>query len=315
MGWLIFAIILVLVAAFFAFVLIRNPSDERGHTHRGFWASLTSGALLLAAGALFLGSFYTVGVGEAMVLKSVTGRVVGFETTAGAHLHAPWVSTVTYDIRNQQIVYSGKGEKEADHSGGTALGAQITVQDADGVSSNIDIAVRYSINPTAVKQIYREYGDQQNFTDRLITQDIRSVVRAVPSNFHTLSLLTDRSNVESEIQKQLSARWEKSGVIVDSVALQEIRVPNSVKVSYAQAQQAQINVEKAKANLEATRVSAQQKVVQAKAEADANRTLSKSLSDKVLKQRYLDTLGNLGKAGNLVVVPDGFNGLVNVSGK
>ena len=68
----------------------------------------------------------------------------------------------------------------------------------------------------------------------------------------------------------------------------------------------------AKAELEATQVSAQQKVVQAQAEADANAILNGSLTDNILQQRYLDTLKELAAAGNLVVVPDGFSGLVNV---
>lgn len=66
------------------------------------------------------------------------------------------------------------------------------------------------------------------------------------------------------------------------------------------------------AKLEASKVSAQQKVVQAQAEADANATLNGSLTEAILQQRYLDTLKELAAAGNLVVVPEGFNGLLNV---
>ena len=40
--------------------------------------------------------------------------------------------------------------------------------------------------------------------------------------------------------------------------------------------------------------------------------LAASLTDPVLKQRYLDTLSTLAASGNVVVVPDGFGGIVNV---
>ncbi|MEO8094865.1 MAG: hypothetical protein ABI632_08030, partial [Pseudolysinimonas sp.] len=86
-----------------------------------------------------------------------------------------------------------------------------------------------------------------------------------------------------------------------------------VTSAYAAAQEAQINVQTEEAKLEAAKVSAQQKVVQAQAEADANKILAASLTDAILQQRYLDTLKELAAAGNLVVVPEGFNGLVNVS--
>ncbi len=53
--------------------------------------------------------------------------------------------------------------------------------------------------------------------------------------------------------------------------------------------------------------------MQAQAEADANAILAASLTPAILQQRYLDTLKELAQAGNLVVVPEGFSGLVNVT--
>ena len=109
--------------------------------------------------------------------------------------------------------------------------------------------------------------------------------------------------------------WSADWLHREAVALQEIRYGEQVTNAYAAAQEAQINVETEQAKLEAAKVSAQQKVVQAQAEADANEILAKSLTSAILQQRYLDTLAKLAEAGNLVVVPEGFNGLVNVGGK
>lgn len=167
--------------------------------------------------------------------------------------------------------------------------------------------------------IYREFLSEENFKKSFIEQDVRSVVRLVPNQFATIDLLTKRADVEAGILKALESRWKDDGVIVDSISLQEIHVPETVRDSYAaaqqaqQAQRAQINVTKEQANLDAAKVSAQQKVVQAQAEADANAILNGSLTANILQQRYLDTLRELAAAGNLVVVPEGFNGLVQVA--
>ena len=126
-------------------------------------------------------------------------------------------------------------------------------------------------------------------------------------------MLTDRNAVQDAIQTALEARWKDDGIIVEDVALQEIRYGEQVTAAYAAAQEAQINVETEQAKLEAIKVSAQQKIVQAQAEADANAILAASLTPAILQQRYLDTLKELAAAGNLVVVPEGFNGLVNVA--
>lgn len=275
------------------------------------WAA--AALFFLAVLFVLLSSFFRQDVGQANVLRDWTGAIVGYETAAGLHAKWPWVDTVTFDVRNQRAVFvSEQLPGEGDNIGGAPDGPQITVQDAEGVTANIDIAIRYSLDPNSVIDIYSAYYNEENLRTRLIFNDIRSVVRSVPGRFTTIQMLTDRNAVQEDILKALQARWKDDGIIVEDVALQEIRYGEQVTNAFAAAQEAQINVETEQAKLEAAKVSAQQKVVQAQAEADANAILAASLTDAILKQRYLDTLKELAAAGNLVVVPEGFNGLVNV---
>jgi regulator of protease activity HflC (stomatin/prohibitin superfamily) len=276
------------------------------------WAAVL--LFLLGVVLIAFSSFFRQDVGQANVLRDWTGNIVGYETASGLHPKAPWVDVVTFDVRNQRAVFvTEQASGEGDNIGGAPDGPQITVQDAEGVTANIDIAIRYSLKPDAVIDIYSQYYNEENLRTRLIFNDIRSVVRSIPGKFSTIDMLTDRNAVQEAVLEALEARWEDDGIIVEDVALQEIRYGESVTAAYAAAQEAQINVQTEQAKLEAAKVSAQQKVVQAQAEADANSILNASLSDAILQQRYLDTLKELAAAGNLVVVPDGFNGLVNVT--
>lgn len=277
----------------------------------GGGGSLVAG--IVVAGLTFgIGGFYTQDPGEAIVLKSFTGTVVGQTTTEGLHTKAPWVSKSPYDIRNQQVIMahaSGDGAQGAN-------GPQVTVQDKEGVSANVDITVRYSIDPASVSEIYKRYGSQENFVSKFIENDIRAAVRHVPSKYTTLEFLTTgRATAEEEVREYIEKRWDGSGVKVESVSLQEVRYSDEVKARFDAAQSARIEVEKAQAELEATEVSAQQKIVQAQAEAKANRELAASLSPEILSQRYLDTLVSMGKNGNTIVVPDGFSGMLNMPAK
>jgi regulator of protease activity HflC (stomatin/prohibitin superfamily) len=276
------------------------------------WAAV----VLFVIGAVFLvfSSFFRQDVGQANVLRDWTGAIIGSQTEPGLHWKAPWVDTVTFDVRNQRAVFvSEQSYGEGDNIGGVPDGPQITVQDAEGVTANIDIAIRYSLNPEAVEEIYSDYYNEENLRTRLIFNDIRSVVRSVPGRFTTIEMLTDRDSVQQQILEALERRWETDGIIVEDVALQEIRYGESVTAAYAAAQEAQINVQTEQARLEAVQVSAQQKIVQAQAEAEANAILNASLTDAILQQRYLDTLKELAAAGNLVIVPEGFSGLVSVA--
>ncbi|MEO8261166.1 MAG: prohibitin family protein [Pseudolysinimonas sp.] len=288
---------------------------------RGTNVNISRAARWAAAALFFLAivftlfsSFFRQDVGQANVLRDWTGNIVGTEEQSGLHPKAPWVDVVTFDVRNQRAVFVSEQEPgQGDNIGGAPDGPQITVQDAEGVTANIDIAIRYSIDPTAVSDIYSAYYNEDNLKTRLIFNDIRSVVRSVPGRFSTIDMLTDRNAVQEAILTALEARWKDDGIIVEDVALQEIRYGEQVTGAYAAAQEAQINVQTEQAKLEAAKVSAQQKVVQAQAEADANAILAASLTPAILQQRYLDTLKELAAAGNLVVVPEGFNGLVNVA--
>lgn len=298
----IIALILGLVIAAFAWFAAESRA----------WAAVSAAAGVFLGGLFwFLGSFYVQDPGQANVLRAWDGTIVGTETAEGWHWKAPWVDTITFDVRNQRLVYTG-GDSKGDNNGGDADGSQITVQDSNGVSSNVDIAVRYSIAPSAVADIYREYRDEASLVSKLIANDIRSVTRSAANGFDTLELLGSRAEYEAAVRTALEQRWADDGIVVDDVALQEIRPPKSVVEAYAAAQSAEANVITEENNLKAIEVSAQQKVVQAQAEADANAILAASLTGPILQQRYLDTLKELAAKGNLVVVPEGFNGLVNV---
>lgn len=268
------------------------------------WSSL--GGIVLAAVIAVPTMVYTQDPGQAKVLRSWTGEVVGQSMGEGLKFKEPWVEVIDYDIRNQQVVFANSTGKEPQD----ANGPQITVQDREGVTANIDITVRYSINPEAVSDIYKKYLSQENFIHRFIENDIRAGVRTIPAEYGTLELLNNRAEVETKIHEYLADRWEKQGVRAESVSLQEIRYSDDVKQRFDDAQASRIRVEQARAELEATEVSAQQKVVQAEAEASANRTLAESLTDPILRQRYLDTLKELAQAGNLVITDGNSNVLI-----
>ena len=291
--WFILFIVLALVAlGSIAGLIFAERKAPAGIT-------LASAVVLLAL--VFFPTFTTtVGEGEAKVLKSVTGEVVGSETSAGLKTRAPWVSTEKYDIRNQQVEFAGSEKK-----GNVGKnGPQITIQDREGVSANIDVSVRYSVRPDRVEDIFKQYGSQDNFVQRFIENDIRAGVRNIPAEYGTLELLNNRGDVELKVIKYLEKRWEKQGVQVETVSLQEIRYPEDVQQRFAEAQNARTEVEKANAELDANKV-----------KAESNRVLSESLTPEVLKQQQLEALIQSAKSGNLVIVPEDFSGIVNLPPK
>lgn len=289
--WLIVAILGVLVAIFGVIGLF--VAEQKG----GPWAVIIAGVIVaLVAG--FFSMTFTNDEGQAKVLRSWTGEVQGEVTTPGLGTKAPWQSALTYNIRNEQVIFAGDG------TGDKVNAPQVTVQDREGVSANIDISVRYSIRPDSVADVYKQYGSQEDFVAKFIENDIRAGVRTIPAQYGTLDLLTSRAEIETKITDYLEERWVDSGVRVDTVSLQEIRYPEDVQQRFAEAQNARTEVEKANADLEANKV-----------KAESNRVLAESLTDQNLEQLKYEALQNIGKNGNLIIVPEDFQGLLNLPAK
>lgn len=268
------------------------------------------GAPFFVVGAVIiaLGCFYAQDAGDVVVLRDFGGNIAGYTSETGFHMKAPWQDCITYDIRNNVITFTKDGTD--DYMGGSATGSHVTINDASGVSADMDIQVNYSLDPSKAVEIYRDYGTQENFVKSVAAIDARSVPREVAGRFDTITMLTDRGQFTQAVEDELSSRWEGYGLTIEQVSVQEIRYPESVTSKYAEAQQALIDKEKAQNEQETARVEAETKKIEAQGEAEANAVLTQSLTPEVLQQRYIDALTQIGKDGNLVVVPEGSQPLV-----
>jgi len=317
--------ILAAIAAIVAFGLRRRAKSRlkrQGDTDDGHYdygrepEVIGAGLITLIVGvltavvaviALTASVVYTQDAGEAKVKVDVAGNITGQTTTTGFHTKFPWESTHTFNIRNQTVTYINAADGDtSDNNGGQRSGPYISVQASDGVTSTVSLSLRYSIRSETVTDVYREFRDEENFKKSFIEQDVRSVVRSVPTQYTTIELLTERDRVEDSILKALEDRWADDGVIVDSISLQEFVPPTEVSESYA-AIQTETN------KLEAAKVKAQQQVATAQGQADANAILnSQPLSDVSIQQRYIEALKTSGENGGLIVVPEGSTPLLNV---
>lgn len=287
--------------------------------------TFTKGILWVGIGIIILSlvltafqSFYRQDVGESKVQVSWTGELIGQSTTPGLHFKAPWVSVRTFDVRNNIVAYVGDESQDLpNYSGNKTTGPQITFQDREGVTGNLDLTLRYSLKPDSVLSIYKDFRTQEDFVNRVISEGVRAEARVAPSTRGTLEVYSDRAGLANAILINLEKRWEGLGIIIEDVAIQEIRYSNDVKARFDEAQAARIAVDKARADQEAATVVARTKVIEAQGVADsavvnaqgqaeANDILTKSLSEEILTQRYIDALTN----GSVFIVPEGSTPLI-----
>lgn len=290
---------------------IKNETDIKTVKFAHSCARGAAVVCLVFSFAFIVGScIYTQDTGEVCVIRNLGGSLAGSTSEAGFHIKMPWQDVVTYDVRNNLINFYGDTDYKVD--GGSYEGKQVSINDKSGASANIDIQVNYSLNPDSALNLYSEYGTQESFVEKYISNDVRAVTREVSGKFDTVTMLTDRSQFTKAVQDALTKKWNKIGLTVEQVSVQDVRYPKSITDSYSQAQAAEVAKQKAQNEQETAKVQAETKKIEAQGEADANAVLAQSLNDQVLQQHYIEALKDVGKEGNLVVVPNGSTPMVNI---
>lgn len=269
--------------------------------------------VILALSLVLAGSqcIYTQDIGEAIVLRNFGGSLAGYTADAGIHFKAPWQDALDWDIRNRLINFYRDSEYSYDN--GSYNGATVTINDSSGTKADCDVQVIYSINPDAVEQLYADYGTQEAYVSSYVSNDVRQTARDCAGQFTTIQLLTDKEAFAKSIQDTLSERWAESGVVVESVSVQDIRYADSITDAYAAAQSAQVEQTAATNRQETARIEAETKSIEAQGEADANAILTQSLTDEVLQQQYIEALKAAADNGSLIVVPEGSQPIVGTS--
>lgn len=300
---------IAVIIGFTATILIIMANKNRDDDNRINPYGWVIGAVV-GLGAIGSQCLYTQDVGETVVLRNFGGSVAGHSEEAGFHFKAPWQDTIAYDTRNNLI--NMYGDTEYTYDGGSAQGSKVTINDASGAKANVDIQVNYSLDPSTAEYLYSEYGTQTVFTQNYVSQDVRSVAREQAGKFDTITLLTDRAQYTKAITDALTTKWEKIGLTVEQVTVQDITYPKSITDAYARSQEAEVEKQTALNNQETAKVKADTKVMEAEKQAEANRKLSESLTPEVLTKQYYDTLAELGKNGNIVVTDGQSTPIVNV---
>lgn len=333
LGLLVVLGLIVLGSMIVAALNRRVDSDNSGVTHDIRIGAYIAAAIAALIAIVFGGinSFYTQDPGEAVVVRSFTGNIVGQTTQPGAHFKAPWNSIESFDIRNQKLeMYSNAGGEGAD-------GAALSVPLKGGANASVSITVIYSIQPDSVTSIYERFRTQEGLRDNALKASLRDIVRNETSVFEPLEVKEQRSKLGNQIEAALEEAWAPYGVIVDQVNLGDITLDAATEEAISKVITAQQEVEQARAGLEKAQIAAEITKTEAQAQADAdqiircgadisyevrtingvdtevvvvtpksNEECENRLNEQVLLTKYFDALRDIGAEGNMVVViPEG----------
>lgn len=217
--------------------------------------------------------------------------------TEGFHVVLPWNDMIVYDVREQ------KSEENMD------------VLDKSGLSVSVEISVRYRPFQQKIGYLHQEIG--RAYQSVLVVPEVRSSVRQVAGRYTAEEIYsTRRQEVEEAIIIETAEVLKDNNIHMTALLIRSIKLPTEIKNAIEQKLKAEQQSLQMKFVLEKETQIADQKRIAAQGEADANRIVNSSLTDKLLKMRGIEATLELAQSENskVVVVGGGEDGLPLILG-
>jgi len=234
-------------------------------------------------------------------VKANFGVVDTNELQPGLHFFIPVVQTITIvPIYNLTLDFVKEGKE-----GGEEGLDPIEALSKDGLPVKIELTVSYAILPDKAAELLIDYGYPlpQTVERKFIIPAVRSEVRDVVSLYSTSDIYMMRENFSSLLKDRLERALSKeSRIMIKDVYLRKVEFPSKFLSAIEQKQIAQQEAERMKYILEKEKLEAERKKIEAEGIAEAQRIISKQLSNQYLTWKYLEVLRQFAESQNNTII-------------
>lgn len=258
-------------------------------------------ALAIIIGVIMLALCTTrVPAGYVAVQYNMNGGVKDEVLTQGWHLVSPTTKTTLYTVGIEQsyLTAGNNGDSEGDES--------FSASSSEGKAMQIEMTFTYQYQADSVNDVFTRFKGQsgKDVRDSFIKPNIISWTKEVIARYKVSDILgEERASVNIALTEYISEKFEKYGITIANVSLSNIEVDEETRQAInakitaqqnaeTQSINNQTNIDKAAAEAQVKLTQAQAeadaKMIQAEAEAKANELLQQSLTDKILRQEYID---------------------------
>ena len=243
--------------------------------------------LLIIIIVCLFGSFRTIKSGQ-VGIRVRFGKVVSSQMDEGVNFKIPFIEKIV-----KMNIQVQKTEIETESS---SKDLQIV---------NMKLAVNYKVDGKKATNLYKNVGTK--YEDIILQPAIQESIKAVTSKYTAEELITKRNEVSVESMKELDNKVKKYGIIIDNFNITNFNFSEEYNKAIEEKQVAEQKVLTAKQELEKAKVDAEKKVVQAESEKKANDLKQVSLTDNIIKEKFIEKWnGELPKA-------TGGNSIFNIS--
>lgn len=227
------------------------------------------GMVAIVALLLVFNSFQTVGPGERGIVFNQISGLRNVTLGEGLHFKIPFIETIyIMDVRVQKVQSN----------------ASAASKDLQNISSVI--AVNFHIDPSRAQKVFQEIG--RDFKDRVIDPAVQESVKAITAHFTAEELITMRGEVKDRTQAGLAERLAKFNIIVDELSIVDFSFSDVFNKAIEEKQMAEQQALKAKRDLDRIKIEAEQRIAQARAEAEGQRLQRETMTPIMLQLRAIE---------------------------
>ena len=243
---------------------------------------------------------YTVGPGQKAVVFYRFGKGLDKENVKaqGFHFIAPWNEKYIYNVRIQEDL------------------SIMEVLSKNGLTIRTELSYRYKPVDNKVGYVHDDLG--VNYHENIIIPEIRSVTREVIGEYLPEELYsTKREVIEDEIYERTKISLADKNLLLDAVLIRDVTLPKTLQDAIDnKLKEEQISLEYDFKLVQAEK-EAQKQIIEAEGKAKANRILSASLTDNILRDKGIEATLKLSQSENtkIVVVGSPEDGLPLILGK
>lgn len=254
-------------------------------------------AIVIALGIIFWGTGKlrgAVDVGYEGVIYNMKGGIEDETFKPGWNYLAPNKKMKTFTVANEQLILT-KDERD-----GSETDESFKVATADNASISISFQMSYRFIPENVVDTYKRFRGMsgEDIVNNRVRTVLKSKISEVTTNYTMMDIYSgNRNEINNKIKEYLSDNFLTSfGMEVLDASIIDVHpdkklkeaIDNRVK-ALQEKQQAEAEQEKVKVEAETKLIKAENeakvKITQANAEAEANKILSESISDNLIKMK------------------------------
>jgi regulator of protease activity HflC (stomatin/prohibitin superfamily) len=241
----------------------------------------------------------TIDAGHGGVLFRTFAGGVELDKTysEGFHIIAPWNHMITYEVRQNEI------------------GESMNVLSSNGLEIKVDVSTWYHANFKDLPLLHAEIG--QDYVRRIVIPSIRSATRTVIGKYTPEELYSsDRKHIQEQIFDETVEILKDKYVVTDRVLIRSIVLPPSIKNAIEKKLEQEQQSLEYEFKLEKETKEADRRRIEAEGKAAANRIISNSLTDKILREKGIEATLKLANSPNskIVVIGNSDDGMPIILG-